>query len=140
MGLIVQKFGGSSVATAERIRNVAKRILDTHLAGAGSEIVAVVSARGDLTDELIDLADEINPDPPRREMDMLLATGEQQSVALIAMAIEALGHKARSFTGGQVGILTDGYHTKAKIKEIGGEAIRKALKEDHIAIVAGFQT
>jgi aspartate kinase len=137
MGLVVQKFGGSSVATAEKIKNVARRILDTHM--AGNDIVAVVSARGDTTDDLIEAANQINPDPPRREMDMLLATGEQQSVALIAMAIEALGHRARSFTGGQVGIRTDGYHTKAKIVNIGGEAIRKALKEDHIAIVAGFQ-
>lgn len=137
MASIVQKFGGSSVATVERVKNVAKRILDTHL--AGNDVVAVVSARGDTTDELIEFAKQINPDPPRREMDMLLATGEQQSVALVAMAIEALGHRARSFTGGQVGILTDGYFTKAKVVKIGGDAIRKALKEDSIPVVAGFQ-
>ncbi len=137
MGLIVQKFGGSSVATAEKIRNAAKRILDTHM--AGNDVVAVVSARGDTTDELIEIAEQINSDPPRREMDMLLATGEQQSVALIAMAIEALGHRARSFTGGQVGILTDGYFSKAKVVKISGDRIHRALKDDHIAIVAGFQ-
>jgi len=137
MSLIVQKFGGTSVADAERIMAAAKRILDTHT--KGNDMVVVVSARGSMTDELIDLATEINPEPPPREMDMLLATGEQQSIALMAMALEQLGQEAISFTGAQVGLVTDNRHTKARVQEVGTEQIQNALKAGKIVIVAGFQ-
>ena len=135
--LIVQKFGGSSVANVERIQNVAQRV--TSYKNKGYNIVVVVSALGDTTDELIELANKINTNPSEREMDMLLSTGEQISVALLAMAIHKLGFEAISFTGTQVGIITDSAHTRARIIKINTERIKKALKEGKIVIVAGFQ-
>ncbi len=137
MPLVVQKFGGSSVATAERIMAAARRAIRAKQ--AGNQVMVVVSARGDTTDELIELARQITEHPPSREMDMLLATGEQISIALMAMAIQSLGHKAISFTGAQIGIVTDSFHTKARIKNISTQRIHQALDEDHIIIVAGFQ-
>jgi aspartate kinase len=137
LALVVQKFGGSSVATAERIMAAARRAVRAK--HAGHEVIVVVSARGDTTDELIALAREITENPPSREMDMLLATGEQISIALLAMAIHSLGHKAVSFTGMQVGIVTDNVHTKARIKSIDTARLRRALNQGNIAIVAGFQ-
>jgi aspartate kinase len=137
MGLIVQKYGGSSVADAEKIRGVARRVVETAKAGHG--VVVVVSAMGKTTDGLIRLAHEVTPTPPEREMDMLLATGEQVSIALLAMAIDALGHKARSFTGEQAGIRTDAAHTRARIVGIDGDKVRRALDDGYVAIVAGFQ-
>ena len=137
MPLVVQKFGGSSVATAERITRAARRAIRAKQ--AGNQVIVVVSARGDTTDELIDLAKEISDKPPAREMDMLLATGEQISIALMAMAIQALGEKALSFTGAQVGIVTDSFHTKARIKNISTQRMRQALDDGNIVIVAGFQ-
>jgi aspartate kinase len=135
--LVVQKFGGTSVATAERILAAARRAIRTKQ--AGHQVLVVVSARGDTTDELIELATEICEQPPAREMDMLLSTGEQISIALLAMAIQTLGEKAISFTGGQIGIVTDSTHTKARIKSIQTGRIRKALAEGHVVIAAGFQ-
>jgi aspartate kinase len=135
--LVVQKFGGSSVATAERIMAAARRGLRARQ--DGKQVIVVVSARGDTTDELIALAREISDQPPAREMDMLLSTGEQISIALTAMAIQSLGEKAVSLTGAQVGIVTDSYHTKARIKNISTARLRQALAEGKIAIVAGFQ-
>jgi aspartate kinase len=137
MPLVVQKFGGTSVATAERIMAAARRAIRARQ--DGNQVIVVVSARGDTTDELIALAKEISPRPPAREMDMLLATGEQESIALMAIAIQELGEKAVSFTGAQVGIVTDSFHTKARIKNISTERIRQALDEGYIVIVAGFQ-
>jgi len=137
MALIVQKYGGTSVADAERIRNVARRIVRTR--EAGNNVVVVVSARGDTTDQLYALAYEISPNPPKRELDMLVATGEQESIALIAMAIHAMGHDAVSFTAGQVGIYTDDVHQKASIKHISTDRIRRELGRGRIVIVAGFQ-
>lgn len=137
MAVIVQKYGGTSVGTPERIRAVAERLVSA--SEAGNRLVAVVSAMGDVTDELVSLAAQINPEPPEREMDMLLATGEQVSIALLAMAIHALGHEAISFTGPQVGIVTDHGHTKAKILEVRADRVRSALAEGRIVIVAGFQ-
>ena len=137
MALVVQKFGGSSVATAERVMAAARRAVRAKL--CGHDVIVVVSARGDTTDELIALAREISEHPPSREMDMLLATGEQISIALMAMAIHSLGHKAVSFTGMQVGIVTDNVHTKARIKSIDTARLRRALNQGNIAIVAGFQ-
>lgn len=137
MGLVVQKFGGSSVATAERIMAAARRAIRARR--EGHQVIVVVSARGDTTDELIELAREITESPPAREMDMLLATGEQISIALLAMAIQTLGEKAISFTGAQVGIVTDSTHTKARIKSISTLRMRQALNQGQIAIVAGFQ-
>jgi aspartate kinase len=134
---VVQKFGGSSVATAERIMAAARRALRAKQ--AGNQVIVVVSARGDTTDELISLAREISEQPPAREMDMLLATGEQISIALMAMAIQSLGQPAISFTGAQIGIVTDSYHTKARIKNISTQRMRQALDEGKIVIVAGFQ-
>ncbi|MDD2752305.1 MAG: aspartate kinase, partial [Candidatus Omnitrophica bacterium] len=136
-GLIVQKFGGSSVANVERIQNVAKRIVSYKK--KGFDLVVVVSALGDTTDELIELADKINSEPSEREMDMLLSTGEQISVALLAMAIHKLGFEAISFTGAQVGIITDTSHTRARIIKINADKIRAELKKGKIVIVAGFQ-
>ncbi|MEW6170943.1 MAG: aspartate kinase [Candidatus Omnitrophota bacterium] len=136
-GLIVQKFGGSSVANPERIKNVAKRVVSYRK--KGYDLVIVVSALGDTTDELIDLANQINMHPEEREMDMLLSTGEQISCALLAMAIHKLGCNAISFTGGQVGILTDNTHTKARIVKIDSDRIKQELKNKKIVIVAGFQ-
>lgn len=135
--IIVQKFGGSSVANIDRIKVVAQRILESKT--KRNNIVVVVSALGDTTDDLVDLAAKISEHPTEREMDMLMSTGEQISSALVAMAIQELGHDAISFTGAQVGILTDNIHTKAKIQNISARSIRKALKENKIVIVAGFQ-
>jgi len=137
MGLYVQKYGGSSVADAEKVRGVARRVVET--AKAGRRVVVVVSAMGKTTDGLIRLAHEITPSPSEREMDRLLATGEQVSSALLAMAIEALGHPARSFTGDQAGIRTDDAHTRARIVGIEADKVRRALDDGQIAIVAGFQ-
>jgi aspartate kinase len=137
MPIIVQKYGGTSVGSPERIRAVAERIVRAKETGAG--VVAVVSAMGDVTDELVALAAAVDPEPPEREMDMLLATGEQVSIALLAMAIHALGHEAISFTGPQVGIVTDHGHTKAKILEVRADRVREALDQGRIVIVAGFQ-
>jgi aspartate kinase len=137
VALIVQKFGGTSVATAERIMAAARRALRTRQ--AGHQVLVVVSARGDTTDELIEMAREITDQPPARELDMLLSTGEQISIALMAMAIHELGHPAISFTGAQIGIVTDSTHTKARIKSISTQRMRKALDAGNIVIVAGFQ-
>jgi aspartate kinase len=137
MVLVVQKFGGSSVATAERIMAAARRALRARQ--AGHQVIVVVSARGDTTDELISLAREITDHPPAREMDMLLSTGEQISIALMAMALQSLGQPAISFTGAQIGIVTDSFHTKARIKNISTQRIRHALDEGMVVIVAGFQ-
>lgn len=135
--LIVQKFGGSSVANVERIQNVAKRVVSYKK--KGKDLVVVVSALGDTTDELIELAAKINNNPSEREMDMLLSTGEQISVALLAMAIHKLGCEAISFTGAQVGIITDANYSKARIIKINADKIQAELKKGRIVIVAGFQ-
>jgi aspartate kinase len=135
--LIVQKFGGSSVANVERIRNVAERVVSYKK--NGYSLVVVVSALGDTTDELIELAHKINTEPSEREMDMLLSTGEQISVALLAMAIHKLGFEAISFTGTQVGIITDASHTRARIIKINADKIKEELNRGKIVIVAGFQ-
>lgn len=137
MSLIVQKFGGSSVANPERIKRVADRVVRTR--EKGHQLVVVVSALGDTTDELIELASQITDHASEREMDMLLSTGEQVSVALLAMAIHERGFKAISFTGTQVGIMTDKAHTKARIMDISTDRIRTALAAGNIVIVAGFQ-
>ncbi|MBN1687772.1 MAG: aspartate kinase [Candidatus Omnitrophica bacterium] len=137
MAVIVQKYGGSSVANVERIKHVAKRIVKTKK--AGHQLVVVVSALGDTTDELIELVYQITKTPSEREMDMLLSTGEQVSVAILAIAIQELGVKAMSFTGPQVGILTDKFHTKARILDINNKRIKEALREGNVVIVAGFQ-
>jgi aspartate kinase len=137
MALIVQKYGGSSVANAERIKRVAQRVVDAKR--EGHKLVVVVSAMGDMTDDLITLAAQITANPDGREMDMLLATGEQVSVALLAMAIHQHGVKAMSFTGPQVGIITDKFHTKAHILDINTARIQKALSQGNVVIVAGFQ-
>lgn len=137
MALVVQKYGGSSVADVEKIKHVARRIVRTK--EEGNDVVVVVSAMGDTTDRLIELAHKISPNPPEREMDMLLATGEQVSIALVAMAIHELGHEAISFTGPQVGIITDGSFNKARIKRVDTDKIRAALSEGKIVVVAGFQ-
>lgn len=137
MSLIVQKYGGSSVANAERIKRVARRVVETKR--KGNRVVVVVSALGDTTDELLTLAGSITAQPNERELDMLLSTGEQVSVALLAMAIQELGEKAISFTGPQVGIITDTMHTKARILDINTERIEQALRAGNIVIVAGFQ-
>ena len=136
-GLVVQKYGGSSVANVERIQKVAQRVVSYRKKGC--QLVVVVSALGDTTDELIQLADKINTNPSEREMDMLLSTGEQISVALLAMAIHKLGSQAISFTGAQVGIITDSSHTRARIIKINTDKIREELKKGKIVIVAGFQ-
>jgi aspartate kinase len=137
MGLVVQKYGGSSVADAEGIKRVARRIVDTKK--AGHQVVVVVSAMGDTTDELIDLAEQVSPIPAGREFDMLLTAGERISMALLAMAIKSLGHEAQSFTGSQAGVITDSVHNKARIIDVTPGRIRTALDEGNIAIVAGFQ-
>jgi aspartate kinase len=137
VSIIVQKFGGTSVATAQKILAAAKRAVTTKR--AGHQVVMVVSARGHKTDELVDLAAEITDSPPPREMDMLLSTGEQESVALVAMAIHKLGEKAVSLTGGQIGILTDTSYTKARIRNISTDRMKKALDEGCIVVAAGFQ-
>ncbi|AZK95508.1 MULTISPECIES: aspartate kinase [Streptomyces] len=137
MGLVVQKYGGSSVADAEGIKRVAKRIVDAKK--DGHQVVVVVSAMGDTTDELIDLAEQVSPIPAGREFDMLLTAGERISMALLAMAIKNLGHEAQSFTGSQAGVITDSVHNKARIIDVTPGRIRTALDEGNIAIVAGFQ-
>ena len=137
MGLVVQKYGGSSVADAQSIKRVARRIIDTKT--LGNEVVVVVSAMGDTTDELRDLAQQVSPLPPARELDMLLTAGERISMALVAMAIADLGHQARSYTGSQAGVITDSAHGKARIIDITPGRIRQALDDGAIAIVAGFQ-
>ena len=139
MALIVQKYGGTSVGTPERIRNCARRILETQR--AGNQVVAVVSAMSGVTDNLIKLAREVSPnqDPAEREMDVLLATGEQTTIALTAMAINDLGGKAVSLTGAQAGISTDKVHTKARIVNITPAAVQKMLDEGNIVMLAGFQ-
>ncbi|HET7195700.1 MAG TPA: aspartate kinase [Nocardioides sp.] len=137
MGIVVQKYGGSSVADATGIKRVAQRIVATRK--AGHDVVVVVSAMGDTTDELRDLAEQVTPLPPPRELDMLLTAGERISMALLAMAIAQLGHKAQSFTGSQAGVITDSAHGKAKIIDITPGRIENAINADAIAIVAGFQ-
>ncbi|MGY6497222.1 MAG: aspartate kinase [Microcella sp.] len=137
MSLIVQKFGGSSVADAESIKRVAKRIVETRK--AGHDVVVAVSAMGDTTDELIDLAHEVTPMPDPREMDMLLTTGERISMALLAMAIKSMGFEARSYTGSQAGMITDARHGSARIVDVTPVRVREALDDGAIAIVAGFQ-
>jgi aspartate kinase len=135
--LIVQKYGGSSVGTPERLKNVARRVVET--ASKGCRVAVVVSAMADTTDDLIQLAGQICEDPPEREMDMLLATGEQISIALLAMAIHTRGGHAISFTGPQVGILTSKAHTRARIVAIDASRVKRALEAEKIVIVAGFQ-
>ena len=137
MGLIVQKYGGSSVSDAEGLKRVAGRIVATKK--AGHQVVVVVSAMGDTTDELIELAKHVTPMPNGRELDMLLTAGERISMALLAMAIGNLGHEAMSFTGSQAGVITDSSHGKARIIDVSPGRIREALEGGHIAIVAGFQ-
>ncbi|MDP3966825.1 MAG: aspartate kinase [Nocardioides sp.] len=137
MGVVVQKYGGSSVADADGVKRVAQRIVEAKK--AGNSVVVVVSAMGDTTDELIDLAEQVSPLPPGREMDMLLTAGERISMALLAMAVGNLGHEARSFTGSQAGVITDSAHGKAKIIDVTPSRIQAALDEGAIAIVAGFQ-
>ena len=134
---VVMKFGGTSVANAERLKRAAQRIVAQR--ENGNRVVAVLSARGKTTDELIAMAEEISPHPDRREMDMLLSTGERISCALCAMAINDLGHRAISLTGSQAGIVTDTSHTKARILDVRADRIREALDEDRIVLVAGFQ-
>ncbi|MDD7929208.1 aspartate kinase [Microbacterium thalli] len=137
MALIVQKYGGSSVADAESIKRVAKRIVDTRR--AGHDVVVAVSAMGDTTDELLDLANEVAPIPAPRELDMLLSSGERISMALLAMAIHSMGFEARSFTGSQAGMITDATHGAARIVDVTPVRLREALDEGAIVIVAGFQ-
>nr|ABP43786.1 aspartate kinase [Mycolicibacterium gilvum PYR-GCK] len=137
VALVVQKYGGSSVSDADRIRRVAERIVETKK--AGNDVVVVVSAMGDTTDELLDLAKQVSPAPPVREMDMLLTAGERISNALVAMAIESLGAQARSFTGSQAGVVTTGTHGNAKIIDVTPTRLRSALDEGQIVLVAGFQ-
>jgi len=135
--LIVQKYGGTSVGNPERIRNVAKRVVRTK--EEGHDVVVVVSAMSGETDKLINLANQVSDNPDPREMDMLVSTGERVTIALLAMAIQSLGHKAQSFTGRQAGIISDQVHTKARIERISGERVKQAIKEGKIAVVVGFQ-
>ncbi|WP_026303782.1 aspartate kinase [Jongsikchunia kroppenstedtii] len=137
MALVVQKYGGSSVASADRIRRVAERIVETKR--QGNDVVVVVSAMGDTTDELLDLAQQVSPSPAPREMDMLLTAGERISNALVAMAIEALGEDAQSFTGSQAGVITTSSHGSAKIIDVTPGRVRTALDNGKVAMVAGFQ-
>ncbi len=137
MRLIVQKYGGSSVGTPERIRNVARRLVETQREGC--QVVAVISAMAGVTDELVKLAHQVSPNPTQRELDILLATGEHGATALAAMAVNALGGRAISLTGAQAGILTDRNHTKARIANISPKQIHELLSDDYIVIVAGFQ-
>jgi aspartate kinase len=137
MRLIVQKYGGTSVGNPERIRNVASRLLETQREGC--RVVAVISAMAGVTDNLIKLARETSPQPSEREMDMLLATGEQAAIALTAMAVNAMGGKAISLTGAEAGVLTDRNHTKAKIANVSPKQIQELLSDDYIVVVAGFQ-
>ncbi len=137
MALVVQKYGGTSVGSPERLMAVARRLIAAE--ERGDRVVAVVSAMGDVTNELLDKARSISPDPPEREMDMLLATGEQVTIALLAMAIDKLGHRAISLTGAQAGIVSDASHTRARIQEVRTGRVMQALDEGHIVIIAGFQ-
>ncbi len=137
MALIVQKYGGTSVGNIERIKAVADRVVRT--ARQGNQVVVVVSAMSGETDKLIGLAQQLSPAPPEREMDMLLSSGERVTSALTAMAVEALGLRAKSMTGRQAGIITDTVHTKARIERISGERVKKALKEGNVVVIAGFQ-
>jgi len=137
MAIVVQKYGGTSVADAQKIRRAARRAIKAVENGYG--VVVVASARGKQTDQLVADALELNPNPPKREMDQLLSTGEQQTVSLFAMALEAMGYDAISFTGSQIRMVTDSAHTKARIKSIGAERIHKQLDKGRIVIVAGFQ-
>jgi aspartate kinase len=137
MALIVQKYGGTSVGNPERILNVARRAIATQ--AEGNQLVVVVSAMSGVTDGLIKLAKDVSPNPSEREMDVLLATGEQTTIALTAMAINGLGKKAVSMTGAQAGIITSDLHTKAKIATIAPERVIEALAEGNIVIIAGFQ-
>jgi len=137
MAIIVQKFGGTSVADAEKIRRAARRVIEKM--EAGHQVVVVTSARGEQTDELVRDALELNPNPPKRELDQLLSTGEQQTISLFAMALDAMGRKAISFTGGQIRLLTDSVHTRAQIKSVDSEFIRRELDQGRVVIVAGFQ-
>ncbi len=137
MAVIVQKYGGTSVADPERMRNVAARIAKTRL--AGNDVVVVVSAMGKATDNLMDLARQVSSSPQGREMDMLLTTGERISMSLLCMALHDVGCEAMSFTGSQVGIITDTSHTRARILEVKGDRVRQALAEGKVAVVAGFQ-
>lgn len=138
MSLIVQKFGGSSVADAEGVKRVARRVVDTQK--AGNDVVVVVSAMGDTTDELLDLAAEVTSNVvPSRELDMLLTAGERISTAILSMAINDLGAKAQSFTGSQAGMITDGVHGSARLVEVRPDRIRESIEAGNIAIVAGFQ-
>lgn len=135
--LIVQKYGGTSVGNPDRIKNVARRVVRTK--EEGHDVVVVLSAMSGETDKLINLANQVSENPDPREMDMLVSTGERVTIALLAMAIHSLGHKAQSFTGRQAGIISDSVHTKARIEKITGERLKHALKEGKIAVVAGFQ-
>ena len=137
MSLIVQKYGGSSVANADRIKNVANRIVNTKK--QGNQVVVIVSAMGDSTDDLIELAKQVSPNPPKREMDMLLSTGEQVSISLLAMAIQSMGEKVISLTGAQAGIKTNDFYSKAKIVDIDSNRLKEELDNGNILIVAGFQ-
>ncbi len=137
MALVVQKYGGSSVSDADRIKKVAERIVRTHK--EGNDVVVVASAMGDTTDDLLDLAEQVSPAPPPRELDMLLTSGERISNALLAMAIHALGVDARSFTGSQAGMVTTGKHGDARIVQVNPHRLRDALDEGSIVLVAGFQ-
>ncbi|GAA3025244.1 aspartate kinase [Actinokineospora globicatena] len=137
MALVVQKYGGSSLESADRIKRVAERIVATRK--AGNDVVVVCSAMGDTTDELLDLAKQVNPVPPGREMDMLLTAGERISNSLVAMAISALGAEARSFSGSQAGVITTSTHGKARIIDVTPSRVREALDQGHIVLVAGFQ-
>ncbi len=137
MPIVVQKYGGSSLADAESIKRVARRIVETKK--SGHDVVVAVSAMGDSTDDLLDLARDVSPVPPPRELDMLMTAGERISMALVAMAISDLGFSARSFTGSQAGVITDGVHGKAKIIDVTPGRITEALGKGHIVIVAGFQ-
>ncbi|HET7278224.1 MAG TPA: aspartate kinase [Dermatophilaceae bacterium] len=137
MPIVVQKYGGSSLADAVSIKRVAHRIIEAKK--AGNDVCVAVSAMGDSTDELLDLANEVSPMPPPRELDMLLTAGERISMALVAMAVADLGHTVRSFTGSQAGVITDGTHGKARIIDVTPGRITQALADGHIVIVAGFQ-
>src|SRR3954451_10748124 len=136
-GIVVMKFGGTSVAGTEELKRAARRIVAAR--EQGQQVVAVLSARGKTTDRLLEAAREISPRPDPREMDMLLSIGERESCALCAMAINDLGHRAISLTGSQAGIVTDSSHTKARILDVRADRIRSALEEDSIVLVAGFQ-
>lgn len=137
MPIIVQKFGGTSLASSDRVRAAALRAINAKK--EGNQVVVVVSAQGKMTDELVNMAKEIHPYPPRREMDVLVSTGEQISIALFAMAVQKLGHPAISFTAGQVGILTDNMHTRARILRVKPDRMQEELDKGNIVIVAGFQ-